>query len=152
MWRKEKAGFPNVFNGSSQFSFIWAATLLGVIELLSRLFEMHRVRLWFFAFCVSVPLYCAGSAVAYMEELIQLKNNLGKNCISAESAFWYGSQCGCTSSTAGTTQDIVAGQGWMARQGKVCLSCVTFDAGQTLSDMPTRIKKMLSISVVFCTS
>lgn len=57
IWRKEKTGLPKAFNGSSQFRFIWAAALLGLTELLSRQFEMHRVRLIFFFFFNFVAVF-----------------------------------------------------------------------------------------------
>lgn len=77
MWRKEKAGFPNTFNGSPQFSFIWAATLLGVIELLSRLFEMHSQTVIFFILWQHSPALCWFNCSLY-GGIDPAENNLGK--------------------------------------------------------------------------
>jgi len=58
MWRKEKAGFPNALNASSQFSFNWVPTLLGVIKLFSRLWDAQSETVIFCILWQCSPVLC----------------------------------------------------------------------------------------------
>lgn len=140
MWRKEKAAFLNAFNGSSQFSFIWAAALFGLIELLSSLFEMHRVTLW--CFCIlwqCPPVLCWFNCGLY-GEIDPAENNVGEIAFQLNQLSDTGYSVAIQAALLPQCKDTVAGQEWILRQGKVCLRGVTF-VGQLLNDMLTGIKK-----------
>lgn len=129
MWRKGKAAFLNSFNGSFQLSFIWTVALLGLIELLSSLFEMHRVTLWYFCIlwqCSSVLCWFNCGLYGGIDPA---ENNTGEIAFQLNQLSDTVHSVAIQAALLPQCKDIVAGQEWMLRQGllKMCyLWCGTY--------------------------